>query len=178
MGGDRVDSDHDLFAEAMSKVKPIQTADKVRMTKPKAQRRHYSYKTSHAQITDQGASAQRLHATQEPWLWIADGISRENIKRLAGGQPAIGLNIDLHGFNRDAALRLLDDAMQQAMAEQIRVVCIVHGRGLHSEGGKAILKQAVYDWLCAGPLAHRMLAVISQPGSGGGACLVLLRRQK
>jgi len=173
-----VDSDNDLFAEAMSKVKPIQADDKISIEKPKPHRLHYRHKTSHAQIIDPGTGSQRLHATQEAWLWIADGVSRDAIKRLAGGQPAVGLNIDLHGFTRDAALDLLHDAVQQAMAEQIRVLCIVHGRGLHSEDGKAVLKQAVYDWLCEGPLAHCMLAVIPQQDSGGGACLVLLRRQK
>jgi len=68
--------------------------------------------------------------------------------------------------------------VQQAMREGIRALSVVHGRGLHSQDNKPILKQAAYHWLREGPLAHLVLAVIPQPGSGGGACLVLLRRQK
>ena len=79
-------------------------------------------------------------------------------------------------MTRNEALAMLEAACGQAIHEGVRVFCIIHGRGLHSQG-RAILKEAVYHWLGQGPLAHRVLAVIPQPGSGGGACLLLLRRK-
>ncbi len=176
------DDDHDIFSQAMHKVKPIQQHAKVCIEKAKVQRAQYKNKSQytspkHSRMAS-ASTDQRLHDTDDAWLWVADGVSRDSIKRLAGGSPPIGLNIDLHGYTRDAALSLLHDAVQQALSQQIRVLCIVHGRGLHSEGGKAVLKEAVYHWLASGPLAHLMLAAIPQPGSGGGACVLLLRRLK
>jgi len=175
------DSDElDLFAEAMGKVKPLQNSQKVHTeqnrTKTK-QRLNAIQRTKPLTVHSHATSHRAKAANDTAWVLIADGISRETIKRLAGGQPPIGLSFDLHGMTRDAALSLLQNAFEQAMAEAVRTLCIVHGRGLHSQEGKPILKHAVYHWLQEGPFAHAILAAIPQPGSGGGACLVLLRRQ-
>jgi len=98
---------------------------------------------------------------------VADGMSRERLKRLAAGRPPIECTFDLHGMTRNEALAMLEEACGQAISEGVRVFCIIHGRGLHSQG-RAILKEAVYHWLRQGPLAHRVLAIIPQPGSGCG----------
>jgi len=173
-----MDDEHDLFAEAMGKVKPIEPQNKVSLEKTKRPRIYYKTAARHAQVIERQSGSQCMHRTDDPCLWRVDGVSRDTIKRLAAGQPAIDRSLDLHGFSRDAALDLLQQTVEQAIAEQLRVVCIVHGRGLHSEAGKAVLKEAVYHWLSSGPLAHLFLAAIPQPGSGGGACLLLLRRTK
>ena len=114
--------------------------------------------------------------TEEPWVLRADGISRERLRRFAAGRPPIEQTQDLHGVTRNEALGLLDELFHRAIHDQLRAVCIIHGRGLHSES-KPVLKEAVYQWLRHGPFAHTVLAAIPQPGSGGGACLVLLRRR-
>jgi DNA-nicking Smr family endonuclease len=56
-----------------------------------------------------------------------------------------------------------------------RCVCIVHGRGVHSEGGTAILRAQVRKYL----RSHRsVLAYADAPRSDGGtgAVYVLLRK--
>jgi len=58
------------------------------------------------------------------------------------------------------------------------VLRVIHGRGLHSPDGRSIIKQAVYDYLRCGSLSGYVLAVIPCPKSAGGACLILLRRDK
>ncbi len=169
----------DLFAEAMGKVKPLQNSDKIHTEKNKAkakQRLNTIQRTQQLPPSRAHVSRTAQARRDEPGSLIADGISRETIKRLAAGRPAIGVSFDLHGMTRDAAIDLLHDGLQQAIAEGIRALCIVHGRGLHSQG-KPVLKQAVYHYLSEGPLAHMVLAVIPQPNSGGGACLILLRPQ-
>jgi len=168
----------DLFAEAMGKVQPLAPADKVVANKPKpvrpaasiVPRRSQSNPVSHA------STALSIQPTGEPWVFVADGVSRERLKRLAAGRPPVERSFDLHGMTRNEALAMLDEACGQAISEGVRVFCIIHGRGLHSQG-RAILKEAVYHWLRQGPLAHRVLAVMPQPGSGGGACLLLIRRR-
>jgi len=175
--------DHDLFAEAMGKVQAIKNSDKISLEKTKQKKKKLPLEIKQRQpnnsVTDSTAFAsRRVQATRDPWTLIADGISRDNLKRLAAGRPPVGMSFDLHGMTRDASLTLLQDGIEQAMRDNIRALCIVHGRGLHSQDNKPILKHAVYHWLQEGPLAHLILAIMPQTGSGGGACLVLLRRRK
>jgi len=172
------DDNQRLFTEAMDKVKPLQNSDKIHIgkTKPTTPRNRIIQRSKQS-IDVPITTAKRPQKGQgAPWLLRADGVSKDTLKRLAAGRPAIDLSFDLHGMTRDAALTLVQEGIAQALQEEMRVLSIVHGRGLHSQG-KPILKQAVYHCLSEGPLAHMVLAVIPQPNSGGGACLVLLRRQ-
>jgi len=177
------DEDQDLFAEAMRKVSRISPPEKVR-ARPSAPGqlkriiKNAAVNTA-VDIPSVGTPSQnavRMLSQDEPWSLVADGVSRERLKRLAGGQPAVDLEFDLHGMRQEEALNLLAAGFQKATAGQMRVLCIIHGRGLHSEGKKPILKQATYHWLQEGPFSSHVLAAIPQPGSGGGACLVLLRK--
>lgn len=113
-----------------------------------------------------------------PWVLRADGVASERLRRLAAGRPPVEVELDLHGMTRDEALAALDAAFARAVGDGVRVLAIVHGRGLHSRQGKAVLKKAVYDWLAHGAFAGWVLAAVPKPGSGGGCCLVLLRRRR
>ncbi|MDQ6999620.1 MAG: Smr/MutS family protein [Mariprofundus sp.] len=170
--------EQDLFAEAMGKVQPLPCGDKVvaAKSKPRRLKRNTSIRREHVAPVSKASIALSVQATDDPWVFVADGISKDRLKRLAAGRPPIGQTFDLHGMTRDQALDLLEQGVGKAIGESRRVICIIHGRGLHSQG-KAVLKESVYHWLRQGVFAHTVLAVIPQPGSGGGACLVLLRRQ-
>ena len=167
-----------LFAEAMSKVKPIAHEQKKQPSEKPTVKKHVSLPVNRTPPAFDTYPLQNvsLQTTENPWILKADGISRERLKRLAAGDPAVGLTLDLHGMTRDAALDLLDHEFLQAVSHKQRVITVIHGRGLHSQG-KAVLKEAVYQWLREGAMARFILAAIPQPGSGGGACLVLLRRK-
>lgn len=171
-------NEDDLFAEAMSKVKPLPASDKRQPETSVSKKRVKPLPIRRQQqaLPWTGPTSVSPQQSDEPWVLIANGISREKLKRFAAGSPSIEKTFDLHGLNRDEAMSLLDQGCQQLIAQQVRGFCIVHGRGLHSQG-KAVLKEAVYRWLKEGPLAHWVLAAVPQPGSGGGACLVLLRRK-
>jgi len=169
--------DEELFSKAMSVVRPIATSDKIKVekSKPKRLKRdiHRSPLIAHAFRSKHSAP----ETSEDPWILINSGISREKLKQLAAGKPPIGLEIDLHGMTRDEALSGLVRLFEEAISEKKRVVCIVHGRGLHSQG-KPILKEAAYQWLRSGPFASLVLAAIPKPYTGGGSCLVLLRRER
>jgi len=171
-----VDED-ELFAQAMGKVKPIPSSDKLN---PQQSPRRPTLLPSHRprpfhpeQINS--GSNPAPEPTEDPWILRADGVSREKLKRLASATSVAGLTFDLHGLNRDEALNRLEEGFRHAQAENIRLLSVIHGRGLHSQG-EPVLKEAVYRWLREGAIARRVLAVVPQSGSGGGACLVLLRR--
>lgn len=166
--------EEDLFAEAMGWVRPLAESNKIN-PEPKAKRRAAVRPARSARIVEP-RMGHAPEAGDEPWRLVASGVSRERLKRLAAGRPPVEATIDLHGETRDAALTLLARHLSDAIGDGRRVLCIIHGRGLHSDG-KPVLKEAVYRWLREGPFASAVLAAIPEPGSGGGACLVLLRRQ-
>ena len=110
---------------------------------------------------------------------LAAGIDRAHLARLRRGEQRVERRIDLHGMTAAEARRELTAELRAAFADGVRCVLVVHGRGLHSEGG-AVLKGGVVDWLIAAPLASFVLAFASaQPRDGGpGASYVLLRRAR
>jgi len=90
----------------------------------------------------------------------------------------VDFELDLHGMSREQAYAALTRCMDDALARSWRVLCLVHGRGMHSGDRKPVLKKAVYGWLKEGPYAGCVLAVVPRPGTAGGSCLVLLRRRR
>lgn len=117
-------------------------------------------------------------STTATWVLKESGVSNERLRQLAAGRPGVDFELDLHGMSREQAYTALSLCMDTARTKSWRVLCLVHGRGMHSSDGKAVLKKAVYIWLKEGPYAGRVLAVIPKPGTAGGSCLVLLRRKR
>jgi len=167
--------DDDVFGEAMHGVKKMNT-------KPRRQA-NKTHPKIHKIKEIPSPSFERLEGVRpdksaEPWVLKTDGISQERLRQLAKGRPPVDTEVDLHGMTREEAFAALEHCMQQALMQHNRVLCLVHGRGLHSQDGRPILKQAVHDWLVEGPFAAYVLATIPKPGTRGGSCLVLLRRQR
>lgn len=128
-------------------------------------------------LPQQRIRTDKLLSSDQPWILRTSGVSAVVLRRLASGNPAVDLELDLHGQRREAALQQLQQTIIQACKAHQRVIRIVHGRGLHSSSGP-VIKQAVYQALKEGPHASQVLAVIPDPPSAGGACLILLRRSK
>ncbi|MDQ6992798.1 MAG: Smr/MutS family protein [Mariprofundus sp.] len=168
--------DGDLFAEAMGKVQRLPEDNKITIEKRLLRAHEVARCHGSEAFYTAVETGQMVEQTEQPGLLLASGVSREKLKRLKCGQPPIARTIDLHGLNRDKALISLTEGVSSALANRQRVLAIIHGRGLHSSDGKPVLKEATYQWLSDGPFAGHVLAVVAQPGSGGGASLVLLRR--
>lgn len=169
--------DEDLFAKAMSVVRPLSKPDKITFEKPKPKRRAAQKKELPAHTITSSRTVDELKSESDPWTLKASGVSQEKLKQLGAGRPSIDIETDLHGMTRDEACKALEKMFEIALTERARVLCIVHGRGLHSQG-KPVLKEAVYQWLRSGSYAAHILAVIPKPYTGGGSCLVLLRRDR
>ncbi len=166
--------ERELFIRAMKGVKRLQA-------KPRRQQGSTPdmppVDTTHPSIRPQSP----LHIPkrgEDPWVLVADGVSHRSLRLLAAGQPPVDTEIDLHGMTRPQAIATLTHHIEQAPHKGWRVLALIHGRGLHSRDGRPLLKEAVYRYLASGPLAGEVLAVIPRPGSGGGSCLVLLRRKR
>ena len=114
-------------------------------------------------------------AEDESADFVADRVDRRELRRLRRGDyPAEG-RLDLHGVTVRGAADAISRFIQNSRHAQKRCVCIVHGRGLHSEKGRSALRGPVRDALkkMSGVLA---LATAPAADGGAGAVYVLLRR--
>ena len=119
-------------------------------------------------LSDHGAEDTLLTEFYRP------GISRMTLRKLRRGHWPVQDSLDLHGLHTDAARNLLLNFLHEATQQSLRCVCVVHGKGRHSDGGEGIIKRRTRHWLtqCAEVLAF--CEAPPQEG-GGGAVKVLLK---
>jgi DNA-nicking Smr family endonuclease len=110
---------------------------------------------------------------------------RPQAPRLRRGENPIEARLDLHGLTQDAAHLVLGRFIERCVAEGLRTVLVITGKGRGSDaisapGGSGVLRRAVPLWLEQKPNADRVLAVsVAAPRHGGeGALYVLLRRPR
>lgn len=107
-------------------------------------------------------------------------VGHDIVRRLRSGADGVDARIDLHGMTVARAQSELDRFFDRSRVRGDRVVLIVHGRGLGSDAGEAVLRPAVWEWLRTAPLARAavMAFVTAERRQGGvGATLVRLRRR-
>jgi len=171
----------DLFAEAMQQVQPIEKIAKITpstATAKKKVHRDIHQRTNAAAYDSRTLVKSTPQEDDSPWVLRANGIAPDTLKKLSNGQLPINRTIDLHGMTRDKSIAALEKTMQSSLQTSDRVICVIHGRGLHSPDGRPILKQSIYQWLKNGSMSAHVLAVTPAPNTAGGSCLILLRRDK
>jgi len=96
------------------------------------------------------------------------------LRKLRRGSWPIQDRLDLHGNNTDAARSLLQEFLHASIQHGSRCVLVIHGKGMNSKGGEAVLRKLARHWLTQHP---QVLAFCNaMPGEGGsGAALVLLK---
>ena len=169
-------SENDLFAQAIGVVTPLAKEGKVqaKTTKNKhdifrnieEKELHIAQKQHHARLSVQRFNMYELKA---------DSVSTKDVKKLA--QMNINLELDLHGLTQTKAEQSITQFLNQAIHHGERYLCIIHGQGKHSKGGKSVLKDFTYQWLEHSAFSSHILIAIPSKQSGGGACHVLLRKQ-
>lgn len=176
------DADADHFARAMADVVPLVQDPRGRVrsaphvTAPRAATRHASPSTRH-DIQDADAVSNVS--------FVAPGVDRRELRKLKRGDYVPGKTssrLDLHGQTAAEAVasvkRFINSQTslaRRASSVRASVVCIVHGRGLHSEGNVAILRTRVRECLRQHPAV--LAYADAPPGDGGaGAVHVLLRK--
>jgi DNA-nicking Smr family endonuclease len=107
--------------------------------------------------------------------FAAPGVDRRAIGKLKRGEYAAEDRCDLHRMTAADACASVKRFIESSRHRRHRCVCIVHGRGLHSEGNVSVLRGRVREYL----RSHRsVLAYADAPRSdgGAGAVYVLLRK--
>jgi DNA-nicking Smr family endonuclease len=113
-------------------------------------------------------------ASESDHEYAAAGVDRRELRKLKRGAYRVGDWRDLHGMTTAEACAKVREFIENSRHRRYRCVCIVHGRGLHSDGNASVLKARVRECL----RHHRsVLAYSDAPRSDGGpgAVYVLLR---
>ncbi len=105
---------------------------------------------------------------------MSNGLSRMALRKLRRGAWPIQDSLDLHGNNSDAARKLLQEFLLEATQRKLRCVLVIHGKGLNSPGGEAVLRRLTRHWLSQ---HQQVLGYCDAPSKdgGSGAALVLLK---
>ena len=100
------------------------------------------------------------------------------VRKLRKGEFAVQGHVDLHGMTREEAKREVELFLRASRSAGKRCVLVVHGRGLHSKDQLPVLKDSLKTWLSTARFARHVLAfATARPVDGGaGAVYVLLRR--
>jgi DNA-nicking Smr family endonuclease len=109
-----------------------------------------------------------------PDEFLSNGLSRMALRKLRRGTWPIQDSLDLHGNNSDAARKLLQEFLHEATQRKLRCVLVIHGKGLNSPGGEALLRRLTRHWLSQ---HQQVLGYCDAPSKdgGSGAALVLLK---
>jgi len=102
-------------------------------------------------------------------------------RRLSRGLAQPDAVLDLHGHNLATAYALLDERLEQAIANGARLLLLITGKP-RGEGGskRGAIRAAIGDWLAASRHAADIAAVRNaHPRHGGaGALYIVLRRRR
>jgi DNA-nicking Smr family endonuclease len=109
-----------------------------------------------------------------PVEYLSNGLSRMTLRKLRCGSWPIQDSLDLHGSSIDEARKLLQEFLHKAAQRNWRCVLVIHGKGLNSQGGEAVLRKLARHWLTQ---HQQVLGYCDAPSKdgGSGAALALLK---
>jgi DNA-nicking Smr family endonuclease len=168
-----------LFRAAVGTVKPL--PEQSRITPQPAPRkpllRHAVTSPAIPDTLSDGCPAKSFSdfaAENAPDEYLINGLSRMTLRKLRRGSWPVEDRLDLHGNNSDAARKLLQEFLHEAQQRELRCVLVIHGKGLNSQRGEAVLRKLTRHWLTQHP--HVLGYCDAPPREGGsGAVLVLLK---
>jgi DNA-nicking Smr family endonuclease len=173
--------DADLFAKAMADVKPLESRKRPRViptAKPEG-----PLKPKERFLAALGMTAAPKPKPPEPELQAdAKGFDRDVDRALSRGKLDPEARLDLHGMTLATAERAVARFLEQATAQEWRVVLIITGKGYRRENGRVVegrIRAEFVGWLNRAENRARIRAVrAAHPRHGGsGAFYVLLRRR-
>ena len=168
---DRIEpEDAALFRAAVGEVKPLPEQNRVKPHKPP--RKFLPRSPSPPSPIPDLLSDFAPENTPDEFL--RNGLSRMTLRKLRRGNWPVQDHLDLHGNTGDAARKLLQEFLHEAAQRGLRCVLVIHGKGINSRGGEAVLRKLTRHWLTQRPDVLAYCDAL--PGDGGsGAVLMLLK---
>jgi DNA-nicking Smr family endonuclease len=174
------DADRQLFRQAMRGVRRLR-ADAVQGTRrpPPKPRARFARAERQAVLQESiGALSPLLpiEETGDALLFRQESVSTAIFRRLRNGQYRVEGELDLHGLTAAMVEPALRAFLTEALHERIRIVRVIHGKGLRSGNRGPILK------LVASHFLRRVDSVLAfasarEVDGGSGAILVLLAKR-
>jgi DNA-nicking Smr family endonuclease len=165
-----------LFANAIGKVKPLQTEKKATLQpEPPApipvQRQRDEQAVLREALSDEWDTASLLN-TDESLSFRRPGIGIDVVRRLRKGDWSVQGQLDLHNLRTEEARQALGQFIRESYKNGLRCVRVVHGKGLGSPGKEPVLKPKVQSWLIQ---KNQVIAFVqATPAQGGAGALVVL----
>lgn len=158
-----------LFRAAVGDVKPLPQQN--RIPPQNAPRKPFRLQAARETIADTLSDFVPDETADE---YLGNGLSRMTLRKLRRGHWPVQDRLDLHGLTADDARRLLQEFLHEARQHEARCVVVIHGKGMNSPGGEAVLRRLARHWLTQHP---GVLAWCDTPPheGGSGAALVLLK---
>lgn len=163
--------DLDLFRAAMADVTPLKGRRARPSGRPTATRA-----PGERQAGTVATPVRRANAAAEDF-----SFDRDIDRALSRGRRAPEAKLDLHGMTLAAAERAVARFLEEAVALDLRVVLVVTGKGLRSDGDRIVsgrIRAEFPSWLerPVNRMRVRGLKPAHPRHGGGGAFYVLLRR--
>lgn len=159
-----------LFRAAIGEVRPLPEQNRIEPQNPPRKPLPRTPKTP-AEIPD---TLSDFAAEDAPEEFLRNGLPRMTLRKMRRSHWPVQDSLDLHGNTGDAARKLLQEFLHEAAQRGLRCVLVIHGKGMNSRGGEAVLRKLTRHWLAQRP---DVLAYCDAPpgGGGSGAALVLLK---
>jgi len=157
-GGPPAD-DFDLFQAEMETVKPLPDRQRVRPPKEAAVRR--SGGPPQASTLDIRRDGPVVEGR-------APGVSEDQMRNLRLGSQPPEAQLDLHGMRAKTAKSAVVQFLSNAVSSGLRLVLIIHGRGLHSGDVGPVLREVVVDCLTSSTISSRIRGFCPAAKSHGG----------
>jgi DNA-nicking Smr family endonuclease len=178
--------DVDLFTAAMGDVKPL-AGRKRGATKakpppaPSSKKRGPTSPVKRGRVGEEDLAAPGMALAPE--LTLDDhNFDRDTARALGRGKLAPQAALDLHGMTLASAERAVANFLDAAVAQDLRIILIVTGKGARLEAGRMLggrIRAEFVGWLNRDDNRRRVRGV--RPAhprhGGGGAFYVLLRRR-
>lgn len=170
MNTKETDTDAALFRAVVGEVTPLPQQNRIAPQRPP--RRPWQH---HGHLPEAiPDTLSDFSGSETPDEYLSNGLSRMTLRKLRRGYWPAQDRLDLHGLNTEAARKLLQVFLHDANQNGLRCVLVIHGKGMNSRNGEAVLKLNTRHWLMQHPQVLAWCDALPQDG-GGGAVLTLLR---
>lgn len=147
MKGKRTEPDAELFREAVRDVKPLPTPPRAlpEKRKPPARARFTAADRAMVLVESLRGVEEGLYAedTGDEIQFRRVGVQDRVLRKLKRGEYRVEEICDLHGLRVDEAKQALREFLAHALAQRLRCVRIIHGKGKGSGPRGPVLKTAV-----------------------------------
>jgi DNA-nicking Smr family endonuclease len=150
LNGKRIQSDEkadaEVFREAMQDVKPLENRARVPSArrKPPAKARFTAADRAMVLVESlQGPGMDEFTDTGDEISFRRDGVQDSVLRRLKRGEYRVEDVCDLHGLRVDEAKAALREFLAESLANRLRCVRVIHGKGMNSGPRGPVIKTAV-----------------------------------